>query len=105
MLLHLEVQLLTLLLELVDNFGQSAIVRLLLFLLLALRTIRHGNLPIGFYLSLKFTGHLTHFVLFIFHTLAKVIVVTFHANLFLELNQIAKIVLKFSQLAFNFDVF
>ena len=36
MLLHLEVQLLALLLELVDNFGQTSIIRLLLLLLLAL---------------------------------------------------------------------
>ena len=105
MLLHLQVQLLALLLELVHDLGQAPVISLLLLLLLALRAIRHRNLPIGLDLLLEVSGHLTHLVLLVLHTLAEVIVVSLCADLIFKLDQSAKIVLEFRKIAFNFNVF
>ena len=104
MLLHLYVQLLALLPELIDDFCESTVVRLLLFLLLALGAIRDGDLPIGCDLLFKVFCQRTHLILLVFHALAKFIVVPLRSNLILQLDQSTKVVLEFRQLAFNFDI-
>ena len=81
MLLHLQVQLLALLLELVHDLGQAPVIRLLLLLLLALRAIRHRNLPVGLDLLFEVSRHLAHLVLLVLNALTKVIVVSLCADL------------------------
>ena len=104
MLLHLHVQLLALLSELIDDFCESTVVRLLLFLLLALGAVGDGDLPIGCDLLFKVFCLRTHLILLVFHALATVIVVPLRSNLILQLDQSTKVVLEFRQLAFNFDI-
>ena len=104
-LLHLQVDILLLLLELVDALGQALIVRFLLLLLLALRAVRDGNLTIIVDLLFEVIRLRHHFFLLFDHPLAQVIVVQLRANLVLQLHEIAKVVLELGELAFDFDVF
>ena len=62
MLLHLDMDFLRLLLVLVDNFGQSAVVRLLFLLLLALRAVRYTDLAVIIDLLLQIFRLCVHFL-------------------------------------------
>ena len=62
MLLHLDMDFLRLLLVLVDNFGQSAVVRLLFLLLLALGSVRYTDLAVIIDLLLQIFRLCVHFL-------------------------------------------
>ena len=86
MLLHLYLDLLRLLLELIENFRESLVVGLLFLLLLALGAIWHRYLAIVIDLLLQVFGHCAHLFLLIVNVLSQVIVVSISANLFFQLN-------------------
>ena len=80
-LLHLDVNLLRLLLVFVDDLGQATIVGLLLLLLLPLRAIGHTDLTIVINLLLQVFGLLIHLFCLLIDALSKVVIVHVRSNL------------------------
>ena len=74
-LLHLDMDLLGLLLELINNLGKSAIVCILLFLLLALRAIGDANITVIIDFLLKLLRLTCHFLRLLRHLRSVLIVV------------------------------
>ena len=79
-LLHLDMDFLCLLLVLIDNLGQTLIVGLLLFCLLALGAIRDTDLSIVVDSYLKFLGLSIHLCNLRLHQCSQVIVVFLCSN-------------------------
>jgi hypothetical protein len=104
MLLHLQVDLLLLLLELVDDLGQPLVVRLLLFLLLALGAVGHGDFTVVVDLRAQVLRLALHLLTLRVHFLPQVVVVPLRANVLLELDEVAQVVLELGQLTLNLDV-
>lgn len=103
-LLHLDMDLLCLLLVLIDNLGQALIVGLLLLCLLALGAIRDTDLSIfvdGYLKFLRLSIHLCNLLL---HQCSQIIVVFLSPNILFQVDQVSHIVLKFSQLTFDLDI-
>lgn len=104
MLLHLQVDLLLLLLELVDDLCQPLVVRLLLLLLLALGAVGHGDFTVVVDLRAQVLRLALHLLTLRVHFLPQVIVVPLRANVLLQLDQVAQVVLELGQLALDLDV-
>ena len=85
-MLHLQVDLLLLLLELVDDLGQPLVVRLLLFLLLALGAVGHGDFTVVVDLRAQVLRLALHLLTLRVHFLPQVVVVPLRANVLLELD-------------------
>ena len=103
--LHLLVQLLVRLTELVDNLSEAIPIQFLLLLLLALCAEGHRNLPVVLDLLPKVSRQGAHLVLFAFHAHPEVAVVTISADLILHLHELTKTALEFRKLAFNPNIF
>ena len=126
-LLHLHMDLLGLLLELINNLSEPSIVCVLLLLLLALRTIGNANITVIIDFLLKLLRLACHFLRLLRYLLSVLIVVSLRSDvLFLcmamamaegeknggeyqwgvtyQLNHLAQIILELCKLTFDLHV-
>ena len=103
-LLHLDMDLLRLLLVFIDDLGQATIVGLLLLLLLSLRAIGHTDLTIVINLLLQVFGLLIHLFCLLIDALSKVVIVHVRSNLVFLLHECAQVVLVLGELPLDFHI-
>ena len=80
MLLHLDLDFLGLLLELINNLSEPSIVCVLLLLLLALRAIGNAYIPVIIDFLLKLLRLACHFLRLLRYLLSVLIVVSLRSN-------------------------